>query len=172
MKITIIGLFILFSLCSCGKSPESETLGKDSIKNEYKEPGPSDYEIESEVYELISKIPYTNYQYNTAIFMDKGGVYKNLAVTNMDILSKDDVSSSTKGDGREQRMQIRLSGVTDVYDVGGGLPPRLRFVGRTNFIVEKEFRFVKKGGSWVGFLYDSKRNRNTLRFEDDYIRFQ
>ncbi|MCB0723021.1 MAG: hypothetical protein KDC73_11105 [Ignavibacteriae bacterium] len=172
MKNIIIGLFVMLILYSCGKDSESESTGKDSSKNEYTEPGPSDYEIESGVYELISKIPYKNYQYNTAIFMEKDGVYKNLAITNMDILSKDGVSSSTKGDGREQRMQIRLSGVTDVYDVAGGLPPRLRFVGRTNFIVEKEFRFVKNGNSWMGFLYDRLRNKSTLRLEDDYIRFR
>lgn len=172
MKSIIIGLLSILLLSSCNKSQDNETISKDSEKNEYKEPGPSDYEIEEGVYELISKIPYQNYQYNTAIFMGKNGVYKNLAITNMDIISKDDVSSSPKGDGREQRMQIRLSGVTDVYDVSGGLPPRLIFAGRTNFLVEKEFRFVKKGNSWIGFIYVSMRNKKTLRFEDDYIRFR
>lgn len=165
-KVTVIILVMFFG---CNKDSDKENTTTSNTENV--ESGPSDHEIELEIYELISRIPYTNYQYNTGIFLNKDGVYKNLAITNYEIVTKNDISDSPKGDGREQRMQIRLSGVVDVYDVGGGLPPILIFIRRTNFIIEKEFRFVKKGIQWYGFLYDKRRSKRSWRFEDDYIRF-
>lgn len=174
IKIYILVLFIsCFIINSCGKkeiaTEDSSVLTeKTETTNTIKEDEPSQIEVENEVYYLIPKISYEDYHYNTCLFLNRDGVYKNLAITSIRINSREKVRSTEKGDGKEQLMNLHLNGIADKYNVVGF--GGTSFVGRINFSIDKDFRFLKNKGKWLGYIYDDLRDRKTLRFKKDFLR--
>ena len=132
--------------------------------------GPSLSDIEKEATIVVSTIPYKNFQYNTGLFLGRNGVYKNLAVTTVRVNSRKGIKLSDKGI-EEEEMNLNISGIADAFSVYG--MAQTRYEGRTNFIVDKDFKFIKEGGRWVGYIYDNARNkRNMSRVEKEYMRFR
>jgi len=116
---------------------------------------PSKSLIESEVIYIVNNISPDYWKYNASTFIGQDGVFKNLNVTNSEILSR---SALQNIDGfAQQTIQIKITGIMDRYTVGGGLPPSLIPQGRGNFIVEKEFVFKKKNDKWIGYINDNAR---------------
>lgn len=155
---------------------QTSTMTSQQTKQETpKKEGPSSNDIEREVMDIVTNISPNNYQYNASIFLNKNGVYKNLAVTNVKINSRKGIQKSERlADTDEEQMNLSISGIADAYDVTGF--NQTRYVGRTNFLIDKEFRFLykqdkkTKNYKWVGYIYDDMRDKQSLKFKKGYIR--
>ena len=103
--------------------------------------------------------------------MNRDGVYKNLSITSISINSRSDVSDTTLGDkgfGKVKYVNAIITGIADMYDVVGF--GRVSYRGRINFVVDKDFRFFKSDETWIGYIYDEARDRQTLRFKKIFLR--
>lgn len=159
MSKFIVILILSIFLISCGDKKEftSNDTPKGHIEDE-----PSQTEIENEVFYLVGKISYESYKYNTSFFLDRDGVYKNLSVSSVRINKREGIKSG------EQMMNLHLTGIADKYNVAGF--GGTSYAGRINFSIDKDFKFSKSGGKWIGYIYDDIRDSKTLRLKKDFLR--
>jgi len=152
--------------------PDGDYTNKQQSSNNSTESGPPKNLVESEITYIINRIPAEDYKYNASIFLGQDGVFKDLNVTNTEILSRSAIQN-VEGIA-QQTIQVRITGIMDRYAVNSGLngtrPGALIPQGRGNFIVEKEFVFKKNNIKWIGYINDNARDRVSLRFKKKLMR--